>query len=198
VPEIRGSGDSFAAAFRNAVKSVSLGAARPSYRAKSPRAQFRQLERTAAGRRALEAAGVGGNRRTRGAWLTGTRAPSKANAAAITRAYGAMQRGGIPDWVRNGRMDITGKVNHGGRDERDRGTGGAAPLRVNLSGGNAGPHDQGTYPQDSIWDAIADHLDDDDDDLDELIGEELLPADDDLGGYSWGFPGGGYTVVITS
>jgi hypothetical protein len=198
VPEIRGQGESFAAAFRAAVKAVSLGPARASYRAKSPRAQFRQLERTAAGRRALELAGAGGNRRTRAAWLTGARTPSKANAAAIGRAYGAMQLGGIPEWVRGGKMEIRGRVNHGGRDERDRGAGGSAPLRVNLAGGNGTPHDSGAYPQDSVWDAIRDHLDDDDDDLGELIGEELLPADDDLGGYSWGFPGGGYTVVITS
>lgn len=198
MPSTSGSGESFAAAFRSAVKAVSFGQARASYRAKSPRAQFRQLERTAAGRRAIELAGVSGNRRTRGAWLTGARSPSKANAAAISRAYGAMQQGGIPQWVRNGRMEVRGKVNHGGRDERDRGAAGSAPLRVNLAGGNTSPNDSGAYPQDSIWDAIADHLDDDDDDLDELIGEELLPADDDLGGYSWGFPGGGYTVTITS
>jgi hypothetical protein len=197
VAEVTGSGGSLGGAFRAAIKSVSLGKARASYTAVSPRAQFRKLASTAAGRRSLEQAGVGGNARTRGAWLAGARSPSKANAAAIGQAYSAMRQGGIPSWVRNGKMEITGDVAHGGTDRRPRGSQGYAPLRVNLSGGNGPPVNSHDYPDPSIWDAIERAIEEEDDDyLDELIGEELIPADDDVGGYDWGFPGGSYGVVI--
>ena len=194
---VSGDGSSLGGAFRAAIKSVSLGKARSSYNAVSPRAQFRKLASTAAGRRALQQAGVGGNARARAAWLGGGRSPSKANATAISRAYGAMRQGGIPEWVKNGKMEITGEVSHGGTDRRERGRDGTAPLRVDLSGGNGPPMNSHDYPDPSIWEAIERAIEEEDDDyLEELIGEELLPADDDLGGYAWGFPGGSYGVAI--
>jgi hypothetical protein len=197
VASTEGQGGSLGGAFRAAIKTVSLGKARTSYTAVSPRAQFRKLASTAAGRRALGQAGVGGTARTRSAWLAGARAPSKANAAAIGRAYGAMRQGGIPEWVKHGKMEITGEVTHGGTDRRDRGSQGTAPLRVELSGGGGPPMNAQDYPDDSIWEAIERAIEEEDDDyLEELIGEELIPADDGVGGYDWGFPGGSYGVVI--
>jgi hypothetical protein len=198
VASASGSGSSLGGAFRAAIQAVSLGRARPSYTAVSPQAQFRQLFSSAAGYEALQGAGLEVKQaRTMQGWLEGTSAPNRANSSAIRRAYRAMAAGGIPEWVRNGRMEITGEVTHGSADRRDRGREGRAPLRVDLSGGNGPPMDSHDYPDDSIWDAIQRALDEEDDDyLGELVGEELLPADDDLGGYSWGFPGGSYVVTI--
>ena len=178
---------------------MSLGTPRRSYKAKNAVPQARQLASTRRGAEALRAAGVHATRRTQRAWLTGKRQPNKANREAIGRAYDAMKNGGIPQWIKHGKMTISGEVSHG-TDVRDRGHGGTAPLLVDLSGGSRSPMNRQDFPANTIWDAIEDGIaeDADDDYLDELIGEELLPADDDLGGYSWGFPGGGYTVSIRS
>jgi hypothetical protein len=184
-------------AFRDAMRKVHLGRARPSYNRVSPAAQFRQLSRSAAGRKALGLSGVSVSDRTARRWLTRQQAPSKANQAAIARAYDAARQGGIPEWVRRGKMRITGEVQHGA-DRRVRGQDGREPLLVDLTGGDKRPVNDQDYPQPTIWDAIEDALDNEDDDyLDELIGEELLPADDDLGGYEWGFPGGAYSVSVS-
>jgi hypothetical protein len=198
VPSVSGSGSSLGGAFRNAIAAVSL-TPRRSYKAKSPVAQARQLAATRRGSEALRGAGVHATRRTQRAWLTGKRQPNKANRQAIGRAYDAMKNGGVPPWVKNGKMKISGQVSHGGKDVRDRGHGGNAPLLVDLRGGNRPPMNQQDYPAITIWDAVEDAIASgaDDDYLDELIGEELLPADDDLGGYSWGFPGGAYSVGIS-
>lgn len=58
-----------------------------SYDAKSANAQFRQLERTPAGRAALIAAGVSATARTQLAWITGDRTPTRANQERIREAY---------------------------------------------------------------------------------------------------------------
>jgi hypothetical protein len=104
-----------------------------------------------------------------------------------------MRKGGIPDWVKSGKMHITGRVGYG-PDVRDRGTGTNVPLEVDLSKGQGrryiepGP---GTH-----WDAIEEQWEDlDDEDLEDLIGEELIS--EDIGdSYGWDFPGGSYTVAI--
>jgi hypothetical protein len=199
MPEVTGSGGSLAAAFRDALAKASLGRARPSYRARSPRAQYRQLSRTATGRRALEQAGVTGTRRTQAAWLAGARSPSKANAAAIGRAHEAMRRGGIPDWVKSGEMRVTGRTRTG-RDDRDRGD--RNPLRINLD------HADDNMPSrpalhtppaegDSYWDHFERMLagEPDDDELEDLISEDLIEPD--IGSSDgWDFPGGAYSVVL--
>jgi hypothetical protein len=174
---------------------VSLGRARPSYTRARPAAQYRQLARTAAGRRALEQAGVSPSARTRARWLDRSQRPAAGNAAGIRRAYDAMRRGGIPEWVKRGEMKISGRVRTG-TDERDRGSQGHAALRVNNNAGNRSRMKQGE-PERTHWEAIEEALEDDadDDDLDELLGdliaEDIPPSD------AWEFPGGGYTVVIS-
>lgn len=198
MPSVTGSGESFGAAVRSALSQVSLGRARPSYRARSPVAQFRQLQRTTAGRRALGLAGVSPADRTARRWLTRSQAPSKANAVRIAQAYGAVQAGGIPDWVRSGRMQITGVVATG-PDSRDRGTGGYAPLDIDLSnvdvlGGGGTVRDDGR----GHWQAVEEDWPDlDDDELAELIAEDLIAEDIGEGSGAWGFPGGFYSVTFT-
>jgi hypothetical protein len=179
------------------LSQVSLGRARPSYNRVSPAAQFRQLNRSAAGRRSLELAGVSPADRTAKRWLSRAQQPSKANREGIARAYQAAQRGGIPDWFKGGRMEITGRVAYG-PDVRDRGEAGNAPLRVDLSqadqlGGGGTVREDGR----SHWEAVEDlWADMEDDDLEELIAEELI-AEDIGDGYPWGFPGGAYTVTVS-
>lgn len=194
--EVTGSGGSLAQAFRAAIAQASLGAARPSYRLRSPAAQYRQLSRTRLGRQALEQAGVSPTARTRARWLSHVQRPSRSNTDAIRRAYGAMQHGGIPDWVkRSPEAKISGSVRTGS-DERDRGTEGHAPLLVNLDAGNESRIREGD-PDRTHWDAIEEALarDADDDELDELLGdliaEDIPPSD------FWEFPGSSYTVVIS-
>ena len=171
MPSVDGSGSSFGEAFRDAVSKVSLGAPRASYDRTTTLGQFRQLFATDRGYKAMGDAGLDVKQaRTIQGWLDGTSTPSKKNAAAISRAYESMKRGGVPSWVKKGQMDIKGRVANG-NDVRPRGSDGNAPLRVDLS--------QGT---DEHWD--------------DLDGEGLV--DDDLpssGG--WGFPGGSYTVTIS-
>jgi hypothetical protein len=195
MPEIRGQGGSLAAAFRNAVASVSLGKPRESYQAKGWHAQVRQLMGTDKGYQAMGDAGAHATRRTLAGWLAQDHAPNKANRAAIDRAYRAMQRGGLPEWVKRADMKITGRVKTG-PDERDRGSDGNAPLLVDLSAGNRSRLKHGE-PERSHWDVIDDALagDVDDDDLDEmlsdLIAEDIPPSD------IWEFPGGNYSVSIS-
>lgn len=194
MPSISGSGRSLGEAFRNAIEQVSLGHARGSYTAKGWHAQVRQLFGTERGYQALSDAGVNVTRRTLFSWLSEDHPPSKANREGIGRAYSAMQRGGIPQWVKDGTMKITGEVGHG-PDVRDRGSAGNAALRVDLSAGAKQRSDR--EPGRTRWDEVDGGLADevDDDDLTDLIGE--LVAADIEDSYSWDFPGGAYTVVIT-
>jgi hypothetical protein len=193
--DVTGSGNSLAAAFRQAIAQASLGGARPSYRLRSPAAQFRQLSRTRLGRQALEQAGVRPAAVTRARWLSHVQRPSRSNTDAIRHAYGAMQQGGIPDWVKRRPAEISGSVRTGS-DERDRGSDEHAPLRVNLGAGNESRIKEGD-PDRTHWDAIEEALarDADDDELDELLGdliaEDIPPSD------FWEFPGDSYTFVIS-
>ena len=186
MPTVSGRGGSLGAAFRDAVRQVSLGAARESYDRVTAVGQFRQLFGSEKGYAALGGAGLDVRQaRTFRGWLDGTSQPNKANAAAISKAYRAMQRGGVPGWATDAKMSISGLVG-AGRDVRDRGSGGNAPLRIDLG--------QGDFR--GVAEAAMDD-DYDDDDLDDLIGEELVAADvgDTSGG--WSFPGGAYTVSIS-
>lgn len=184
MPSVTGQGDSFGGAMRSVLSQVSLGRARPSYQARSAAARFRQLNRTEAGRRALSLAGVEPSARTARRWATRQQAPSRRNEAAIARAYLGMRRGGVPDWVKSGRMEITGRVAYG-PDVRERGADGNAPLRVEMQGAPLS------------WPTIEGEIDDlDDDELGELIAEEII--EEDIGsGYPWGFPGGSYSVTVS-
>lgn len=196
MPDVTGSGDSLAAAFRAAMAQASLGRPRPSYRAHSPLAQWRQLTRTRAGRRALELAGVAPSPRTVRRWRAGTQQPRRGNAEAIGRAYEGMRAGGIPDWVKRGQMEITGRIDVAG-DVRDRGSAGAAPFRVDLRPANNPSPEQ---PSKSGWDVVEEGLDLGDDDLEELIAEEIITADIDTTDtyhFPGGGPAGGYTVKIS-
>ena len=168
------------------MNQVSLGAPRSSYTRTTTLGQFRQLFATESGYKALAAAGLNVRQaRTIQGWLEGTSQPNKANAEAINRAYAGMRRGGVPDWVKSATMSITGQVGTG-RDVRDRGNDGSAPLHVDLSAGNWAPV-QGALDDDEL----------DDDDLEELIAEELIAEDIGDGSDGWGFPGGAYVVTIT-
>lgn len=193
--ETTGGGGSLAAAFREALSKVSLGRPRESYTAAGWHAQVRQLTGTERGYQAMSEAGVHATRRTLTAWLSEERAPSKANREAISRAYEAMRRGGIPDWVKRGDLEVTGRVKTG-RDDRDRGQAGAAPFRVDLGAGNE-PRITLGEPGRTHWEAIERAIEDgaDDDELEELIGdliaEDVTPSD------LWEFPGSSYGVVIT-
>ena len=184
MPTVSGRGGSLGAAFRDAVRQVSLGAPRESYTRTTTEGQFRQLFGSDKGYKAMEAAGMDVRQsRTFQGWLDGTSHPNRANAQAITRAYRAMAAGGVPGWAVDAKMSITGQVG-AGRDVRDRGSGGNAPLRIDLGQGD--------------FRGVAGVAGDaDDDDLDDLIGEELVAADvgDTSGG--WSFPGGAYTVSIS-
>ena len=186
MPTVSGRGGSLGAAFRDAVRQVSLGAARESYDRVTAVGQFRQLFGSKKGYAALGGAGLDVRQaRTFRGWLDGTSQPNKANTTAIHKAYRAMAAGGVPGWAVDAKMSISGQVG-AGRDVRDRGSGGNAPLRIDLG--------QGDFR--GVAEAA---MDDgyDDDDLDDLIGEELVEADigDTSGG--WSFPGGAYTVSIS-
>lgn len=193
--EVTGSGASLGQAFRNAIGAVSLGGPRPSYTARQPVAQARQLTGTRRGKEAMTAAGVRATPRTVRGWLSGKHQPSKRNREALGRAYGAMQRGGIPDWVKQAELKITGRVQTGS-DVRNRGTEGHAPLRVDMGAFNK-PRTYTRGEEGSIWDAIEEALEEgaDDDELEDLISEGI---EADVGGSDgWEFPGGGYTVVFS-
>lgn len=193
--EVTASGRSLAQAFRNALGAVSLGSPRRSYTARQPVAQARQLTGTRLGREAMRDAGVRATPRTVRGWLTGKHQPSKANREALGRAYGAMQRGGIPEWVRHAELKITGQVQTGS-DRRDRGAQGHAPLRVDMDRFNDTRRfrhgDDRTF-----WDAIEEALEQelDDADIEELIADGI---EADIGGSDgWDFPGAAYTVTFT-
>jgi hypothetical protein len=184
VARVSGSGESFGGAFRDAMRQVSLGAPRASYTRTTTIGQFRQMFETNRGYAAMSAAGLNVKQaRTIQGWLEGTSSPNKANSEAIHRAYASLREGGIPAWVKQGTMSITGRVAYGD-DVRDRGSGGQAPLHVDLSAGNWAPV-QAALDDDEI----------DDDDLAELVAEELI-AEDIGEAYEWGFPGGAYSVVV--
>lgn len=179
-----------AGAFRAAIAATSLGEARPSYRAQSPVARARQLQATRLGRDAMRDAGVKATPRTIRGWLTGRHQPSKANREALARAYDAMRRGGIPEWVKSADMKISG-VCKTGEDARDRGSDGHAPLLVDMSKFSM-YYDDRTYWQ-AIEDAIAEGASDED--LEELLAEAI---EQDIGGSdTWEFPGSAYTVTFT-
>jgi hypothetical protein len=206
MPEVTGSGGSLASAFRAAIAQASLGGARPSYRLTGPAAQYRQLSRTRLGRQALEQAGVRPSAPTRRKWLGRVQRPSRANADAIRRAYGAMQRGGIPSWVKSGEMQVTGRTRTG-LDDRDRTE--QHPLKINLS--HAKDTDPGRTsrgllhysasdkdPGETYWDHFERRFteDLDDDELEDLISEDLIEPD--IGSSDgWEFPGGAYTVALS-
>ena len=166
---------------------VSLGAGRSSYTRTSTLGKFHQLFETQRGYDAMRAAGLEvKQKRTLENWLDGTSHPNKANTAAINQAYEDMRRGGVPKRAKKGIMSIFGLVAYG-EDVRDRGNG-RSPLRVDLSKGNWGHIE-----------AALDQSDTNGVDWDELIAEELIEKDDNLGdSYPWGFPGGSYSVTISS
>lgn len=178
----RGTGRPFGRAFLRALQDA--GNPRPSYRAKTWVGQLRQLMGTEAGYRAMGDAGVSANRRTLTQWLNLDHAPSKRNQSAIHEAYTAMQRGKFPR-VRNVIIEISGVVRTG-RDQRTRGDGYHAPLRVDGTHGH--------------WDRIEDWWESGSDDYDELgfyVAEDLVA--EDLGDGTeggWEFPSGTYTVII--
>lgn len=179
MPSVQGSGPTVGAAFREAVSQVSLGAPRPSYTRSTPAGQFRQLFGSARGYQALAEAGLQVRQaRTLQGWLEGTSTPNRANAAAIGRAYQAMQVGGTPPWVRTGTMTITGLIATG-EDARER------SLVIQLSSGD--------------WDHIDQLLTQgaDDDELEEAIAADLIGPDIGDGSDGWSFPGNLYTVDIT-
>jgi hypothetical protein len=115
-----------------------------------------------------------------------------------------MRRGGVPDWFKRGEMRITGRTGTGG-DVRDRGTEGKAPLLIDLGSADSrrprSPALRTPPPEDpegSYWDHFERRLeeDPDDDELEDLIGEDLIEPD--IGSSDgWDFPGAAYTVVIS-
>lgn len=188
--DVTGAGTSLGGALRSALSKVSMGGARGSYTRATAAGQFRQLFGSDRGYKALKDAGLEVKQaRTMAGWLDGSTHPNKANAGAINRAYEAMRRGGTPEWVRNGRMEISGLVGYG-EDVRDRGSGRNSPLRVNL--GAATRNGAG-------WDGIDRAVADGDDDTLEGLAAEMVAKDPPLGDdYPWFFPGSSYTVSVRS
>lgn len=192
------SGSSLGAAFRAAIKQVAEPP-RISYTARSPLAQYKHLGRTARGQAELTHAGLTAAPQTIRRWLTGRQKPGKANAAKISTAYAVLRRGGIPTSVKHGGMTITGRVGTG-RDVRNRGSGGQAPLKINLSAGNWG-RIEAAWQQGLFGPLFGEDEEDeeawglDDEDLEDMISEDLIEPD--IGGSDgWYFPGGGYTVTL--
>ena len=186
--DITGAGSSFGGAIRNLLGKVSMGAARGSYTRATTAGQFRQLFGSDRGYKALQDAGLDVKQaRTMAGWLDGSTHPNKANTSAINRAYEAMAKGGTPEWVRKGRMEISGQAGTG-RDIRDRGSGGNAPLRIDMSQASAGGWDR-------VDAAVAEGGDDD---VEEVFAEEVIAEDIGDGSDGWAFPGASYIVSVTS
>lgn len=178
-----GRGSSFGEAFRASIHAAG-GGPRKSYTAQSATAQYKHLMRTHQGRDALGQAGLGAAQQTQRRWVRGVQKPGRTNASIIHGVYAALARGRIPDSVRNGTMKITGRIGTG-TDIRNRGSGGNAPLLIDLSEGD--------------WGDVEAALNDDlvsDLDLEDIVSEKLIEPD--IGGSdTWFFPGGSYTVSLS-
>ena len=155
-----------------------------SYTAKGWHAQVTKLTESQRGYNALADAGVSVTPRTLMGWLSESQEPSKANRTAIARAYDRMAGGWDPA---NERRDyrITGTVKIG-RDVRERGARGRAPLLVDGRQGD--------------WESIreawnAGELDSDQ--AEDLFVSDVIDNDPALSSSSdpFEFPGGSYTIT---
>lgn len=157
------------------------GGARSSYHAKGWQAQFNQLSSTAAGYKAMEAAGVSATTRTQRGWLSGEVTPNTANRAGIAQAY-ALMRGGFGQGWKTAKFEISGRVTMG-RDSRDRGSGGSSPLRVDGAEGR--------------WDRIEEEFNGaaDPDTIERLFITDVIEEDLGEGSFPWEFDGNWYTVT---
>lgn len=156
------------------------GGQRASYDRKGWQAQFAQLSSTKTGYAAMERAGLQASTRTQRGWLTGDVAASKANQGLIAKAYAAMAGGWDRSWETK-QYVIRGRVTQG-RDSRERGYRGNAPLRIDGRSGEWTPIRQ-------AWDDGADA---------ETIGDLFISfvVVNDLGegSFPWEFDGDRYEV----
>ncbi len=156
------------------------GGHRSTYDRKGWQAQFAQLSGTKTGYAAMERAGLNATTRTQRGWLSGEVAATKANQDLIAKAYAAMAGGWDRSWEIK-TFTIRGRVTQG-RDSRERGYNGHAPLRID---GRSGEWD----PIREAWDAGEDA---------ETIGDLFISfvVVNDLGEGSepWEFDGDRYEV----
>jgi hypothetical protein len=182
---ISGSGDSLGAAIIAAISDAAGGAHGhlKSYTAKGWHAQLSKLTSSDRGYRAAADVGLSATSRTLRAWLAEQQSPSPANQRLIAAAYAKMA-GSWPPGVEGKDVRIYGGVKIG-RDTRNRGGNGTAPLLVDSSAGS--------------WDAIKEAWEEgemDPDDVEDAFVDDILVADLGETTEPWEFPGGSYTVTI--
>lgn len=152
-----------------------------SYTAVGWHAQISKLTSSTRGYAAASAAGLDVAAQTLRRWLSEEQTPSPANIAKIREAYGNMA-GRFPDHLARKEIEIHGEVAFG-RDVRDRGSGGHAPLRIE--------------GRDGDWSEIEEKWNDgelDEDELEDLFGADVVNRS--LGGSPPRFTGGSYTVSV--
>ncbi|WP_369362654.1 hypothetical protein AB5L52_04145 [Streptomyces sp. CG4] len=159
-----------------------------SYTAKHWHAQLSQLTATHRGQRALEDAGLHVTTETLINWLSDSEYNVRRSYRDIIHtAYentAIVPAEPIPDHVKNGQFEISGKVKTG-NDERERGTRRAAPLRIDGS--------RGTWNEiEELW--LAGELTDDQ--FEDHFIDDVIVADIGEGTDGWEFPGTSYSVEL--
>lgn len=180
-----GHGNSLGAAILSAIAAAAGGQREyRSYTATGWHAQLSKLTSSDRGYAAAADVGLSATARTLRAWLAEQQAPSPANQRLIARAYERMAGRWPASQVEGKEVRISGRVVIG-RDDRERGTRGSAPLLVDSSAGS--------------WDSIRDMWQDGDadpDDVEDAFVADILEADLGETTEPWEFPGTNYTVVI--
>jgi hypothetical protein len=151
-----------------------------SYTAKGWHAQISALTRTSRGYAAADAAGLDVTSRTLTGWLSQSVTPSKSNQEKIHQAYASLA-GRFPAALMDAVLSISGLVRTG-QDERERGRGRNAPLRVDGSRGDWSKIEE-------AWDEgrLTAEL------FEDLYASDVIEAD--IGGSDgWSFPGNSYSV----
>jgi hypothetical protein len=155
-------------------------------------ARLSALTKTARGQDALVSAGATPGDRARNwrLWLAQDRAPSKANRAAIERAYMAYR---MPVDVRTKTAAITGEIVTEGNRPRNRGIDEAA-LRIDHRGHDSpARHAERWARLEAKWIAAVESGDYDD--FEDAYYDDVIDEDLSLSEFSTG--GGGYSVAIT-
>lgn len=156
------------------------GGARSTYTATTWKGMFTQLSATQTGYAAMEAAGLSATTRTQRAWLSGDATPTPANQKLIEQAYQAM-RGGFNRQYTSGEYRIRGRLTQG-RDSRERGRRGNAPLRLDAGLGRWEAIEE-------IWNRSADP-----DELEQAFVRFVVNPNLGIGSHPWQFDGDDYEV----
>ncbi|MEV8038365.1 hypothetical protein [Streptomyces sp. NPDC086182] len=158
------------------------------YNAKHWHAQLSQLTGTHRGYEALESAGLDVRPETLIKWLSDSEHNVRRSYRdLIHTAYenvAIVPAEPLPDLVKNGQFEISGKVKTG-NDERERGTRRAAPLRID---GRRGDWSE----IEALW--LAGDLRDDD--FEDRFVDDVIVADIGEGTDGWEFSGSSYSVEL--